>query len=383
MKAIVFIPGYKGSFLKSGITGERKWLTIKQLIDKRETMKLTITAQGAVDKLSLVPDKIFDSLDIFPGIELKNIHLTLENKLLKTYKNKFDVHFFTYDWRLDIFDTIKKLKEFLTNLYEFSHYQEINVIGHSFGGYLLSYFLRYLDQDPENSVETWGGTKFINKVVFMGVPFRGALKGLAYMHVDKNRIGLNDKLIDKYTTMSFPIAYQVLPYLDRDSLLLLNDNTQIPLDNLNNWMKYKIGLFNDASMTEDKKKTYYDFIRLYHTTGNLIMNKINAECKYICPNKISILNIVSKKHLTPKCAYIELTSEKTTMHHYKNVNAKSNSEMYSKLTGIGDGLVLERSALLPAAYKLQKHETHETLKNHDDMIRDEKVLNEIIAFIDR
>jgi hypothetical protein len=80
------------------------------------------------------------------------------------------------------------------------------------GGLIVSYYLRYGDQDLELTVETWEGTTHIEKVVMAGVPFLDSMWSFRNMQYGR-MIGLNSSLLNQQAMASFPASYYTLPAL--------------------------------------------------------------------------------------------------------------------------------------------------------------------------
>jgi pimeloyl-ACP methyl ester carboxylesterase len=86
---------------------------------------------------------------------------------------------FGYDWRLDLVETARALDRYLDRLCE-AHGDpgaRFNLIGHSMGGLLARYYLRYGGAEPGGPV-TWAGARRIHTVVLVATPSQGSVYAL-------------------------------------------------------------------------------------------------------------------------------------------------------------------------------------------------------------
>ena len=133
MKAIVFIPGYKGSELLNPINHKEKmWISFSSMFKNNEPFKLFIDKDNTpLPSSGLIKD--------FPPII--KLYGPIINSL-KSLSPQYTTFEFSYDWRFSILDIVKYLQFFLNNLQD-KGYNEFNFVTHSMGGCILSYYLRY------------------------------------------------------------------------------------------------------------------------------------------------------------------------------------------------------------------------------------------------
>src|SRR5439155_27036 len=81
-------------------------------------------------------------------------------------------HVFSYDWRRDLIETARRLHDTLETLAEAcgDPAARFNVIGHSMGGLVARYYLRYGTAEPDAGPVTWAGARRIANLVLVAVP---------------------------------------------------------------------------------------------------------------------------------------------------------------------------------------------------------------------
>ena len=205
-KVIIFIPGFKGSVLLRTEDNKHIWLSTKEILFGNSSIKLSLVNNETTYK----EGGILNSVPVIPKIFEINFYKSFLNNLINTLSHKYKIINFSYDWRMDIISTVLRLNELIESLK--SEYS-INIIAHSMGGLITSYFLRYGLQLPETCKENWAGAKIIDKVVLAGVPFQGSVEMFCEIQ-NGSKVVFNRNLLDFETMSSFQSAYQLLPSPD-------------------------------------------------------------------------------------------------------------------------------------------------------------------------
>jgi len=281
MKAVIIIPGYKGSFLKEKESGKRIWLSHKELFFGQSDLRYN--SGGFFEA-----DGLFDRFVVIPRIYEVKIYHNLINTLKK---NGVVVIPFAYDWRSDLFSQLVPLKQLVISLKE-KGFSQVNVIGHSMGGLILFYLLRYGDSPIPCATETWSGASLIDKAVFCGTPFKGTLKAFRDIHLG-SKVGFNKKLLNPRVTSSFPVAYELLPESHSKHVFLVDkDHLVNPVDlySAYNWIKYGMGPFRYASV--EQVKHFLSFIEDKLKAGQAFFERINQTPETKMPSSCKILNLV-------------------------------------------------------------------------------------------
>ena len=114
-----------------------------------------------------------------------------------------------YDWRQDPVETVHALEALIRRM-RAGGARPVSLVAHSFGGYIVAYYLRYGAQDPEAARETWEGAEQVEKVIVMGTPFLGAMLKFRDMLTGET-VELNTSLLDATAHASFPSSYFLIP----------------------------------------------------------------------------------------------------------------------------------------------------------------------------
>jgi pimeloyl-ACP methyl ester carboxylesterase len=122
-------------------------------------------------------------------------------------------HVFAYDWRRDLVESARALGETLDALAEVmgDPQARFNVIGHSMGGLVARYYLRFGGAEPTDSQPvTWAGARRVRSLALVATPNGGSIPALGAVLAGE-RVGLS------YTTLAAPVIarmpaiYQLFP----------------------------------------------------------------------------------------------------------------------------------------------------------------------------
>jgi pimeloyl-ACP methyl ester carboxylesterase len=158
-------------------------------------------------------------------------------------------HVFAYDWRRDLVEAARVLGDTLDALADAmgDPQARFNLIGHSMGGLVARYYLRYGGAEPGETVPvTWAGARRVRGLALVATPNGGSIPSLNAV-LQGERVGLS------YTTLAAPVIarmpsiYQLfppagtLPLLDRRGERLDAD-----LHDLATWKRFGWGPFSPA-----------------------------------------------------------------------------------------------------------------------------------------
>ncbi len=357
-KVLIFIPGFKGSYLVDDKKEETIWINGYQALFGRDTLNTQQTdlrSAGVIENVSIIP--LLYSYDVYGEfIQFLRSNLDHETSLL----------LFDYDWREDNFAQVQKLDKIIKDL-KLRGVQEVTIVAHSMGGLIATYYLRYGAQLPETAVENWRGQENIKSLVLLGTPFDGSV--LIFSDFIRGAKALfNDALLDATATQSFGSSYQLLPHSTTN---ILNEN----LENKNEsffisevWDKYEV----PYGVERAKRLQYLERARSFLT-------KINQPTAEIMPVENKILFVQGHGYKTVSKI---ICRDKEKPHCLFPKDERTKYEPDSLFCQNGDGVVNMSSATLPQPY-LQKFQTAivQVEGEHLEMINQEEVRNAIAAVI--
>jgi pimeloyl-ACP methyl ester carboxylesterase len=128
---------------------------------------------------------------------------------------------FTYDWRRDLVESARRLGETLDELAAASGDPEarFNVVGHSMGGLVARYYLRYGGAEPSSATPvSWAGARRIRHLVLVATPNGGSVPALDAI-LNGNRVGPSSTTLAASVIATMPAIYELLPPVSAESLL--------------------------------------------------------------------------------------------------------------------------------------------------------------------
>jgi pimeloyl-ACP methyl ester carboxylesterase len=190
-RTVVFVPGLMGSELWLG--NERIWPNVKTLFTDPEIFRYP-------SKTPLEPRNIVNEVVIVPNLIKQDQYNRLGDYLVDelNFHRGVDFFEFPYDWRQDVRNSAAQLGQLIESL---DSEKPVIIIGHSLGTMVTRYY-----------VECLGGDKRVERVILMGGPHKGVVKGLVSMLVAPEVLPfgiMGERLRNIIET--FPSAYQILP----------------------------------------------------------------------------------------------------------------------------------------------------------------------------
>ena len=274
---VIVIHGFLGSKLKDKKTGQNVWgkFTSEDVDLPPEKMRaISIPMKLGVPLIELkdntVPDGLLDVVEItLMGMNFKiNAYKNLldilheggyqcEGRPLDQGKSYYTLFPFSYDWRRDLQENAARLQKFILEkrkylqeqykaLYGIDNYNvKFDVIGHSMGGLVARYFLRFGDAQLPKLNEpvkiTWKGAKYVDRMIILGTPNAGYLDTLLETVNGPALPIFPNTLLSTWMTY-----YQMLPEPSTRPVVLENDKTKaVDIYDINTWIKYKWGLAAD------------------------------------------------------------------------------------------------------------------------------------------
>jgi len=250
---VVVIPGIMGSRLMRP-DGTPVWLNIRNAVGHYD-LSLPLTLPLAESRDDLVPGPLLGTTAVMPRLFGFTEYYDLLDILAAAGFNSSPSadghgpthHVFSYDWRRDLVETARRLDESLEKLAEArgDPGARFNVIGHSMGGLVARYYLRYGTAEPDGPV-TWAGARRIANLVLVAVPNAGGIHALEAM-LYGNRVGLSHTTLAAPVIARMPSVYQLMP--PRGAAALLDDKLEpldVDLHDAATWDRYGWGPFAPA-----------------------------------------------------------------------------------------------------------------------------------------
>jgi pimeloyl-ACP methyl ester carboxylesterase len=218
LPATVIVPGILGSQLLRP-DGTEAWLNLGNALGYHD-LALPLALPLAESQDDLRPGPLLGTDRILPRMfgftEYADVVELLEDAGFLRDR-RLDKHpeyrIFSYDWRRDLVEAARALHEMLEALAEARHDPQarFNLIGHSMGGLVARYYLRYGTAEPtEDAPVTWAGAQRIENLALVAVPNGGSIHSFEAI-LNGNRVGFS------YTTLAAPVIarmpsiYQLLP----------------------------------------------------------------------------------------------------------------------------------------------------------------------------
>jgi len=190
-RPVVFVPGMMGSELWLG--SERVWPNVKMMLKNPELFTFSpdtkMEARGVVNEVVIVPNLIkqdqYNRLGDYFVEELG-------------YERDRDFFEFAYDWRQDVRVSARQLGQAIEAL---PTTRPVMLIAHSLGTLVSRYY-----------VERLGGSRRVERLVLMGAPNLGTVKGLTTLLIGPHLLpfGLLGERMRRVIA-TFPANYQILP----------------------------------------------------------------------------------------------------------------------------------------------------------------------------
>lgn len=178
-----------------------------------------------------------------------------EGRPLDPGKSFYNLFQFSYDWRRDLQETASKLHEYILEkrkyiqkqyevLYGVKDYDvQFDLIGHSMGGLISRYYLRYgtadlptLNEEPNI---TWAGSKYVDRVIILGTPNAGYLDTLLEIQKGMDMPPFPPAMVSTWLTI-----YQMMPAPSTKSVVIKDTDKAVDIYDFKTWVKNKWGLAN-------------------------------------------------------------------------------------------------------------------------------------------
>ena len=300
---VVVVPGIMGSGLHRA-DGTQVWLNLRNAVGQYN-LGLPVTVPLAESRDELIPGALLGADAMMPRLFgfteyydlLEMLELVGFRASARGERQRAVHHVFSYDWRRDLVECARRLHETLEELAGRADGDgRFNLVGHSMGGLVARYYLRYGTAEPApDQPVTWAGAKRIRNLILVAVPSGGslpALEGLLF----GNRVGLS------YTTLAAPViarmpsVYQLIPPLGTDALVDHDlKPLRIDLHDVETWKRFGWGPFASKAATRLEGFTkadlelYPSFVEAALARARAFHDALARVPRTPCPVRVSIL----------------------------------------------------------------------------------------------
>jgi hypothetical protein len=230
----VVVPGILGSELLRP-DGARAWLNVGNALGYYD-LRLPMELPGGPGPAPLQPGGLLGVDTVLPRLfgftEYADLLRLLEAAGFRRDAAEgrgLSYHVFTYDWRRDLVEAARRLGEALDRLADERGEpgRRFNLIGHSMGGVVARYYLRYGGAEPaEGAPVTWAGARRIANLLIVASPNAGSLWALGAI-LSGSRVGFSSTTLAPPVIASMPAPYQLFPAREAPALI---DAQGQPLD---------------------------------------------------------------------------------------------------------------------------------------------------------
>ncbi len=263
---VLFIPGYMGSILEERHSHKVRWVRISDFFSNNWDLSMTETYSDFPVKNDLVPGELLFKVKVIPNLfEVESYNKTFYHLQKFCANTNRELHYVTFDWRDDFYHSILRISNKIDELT--SDGGKIEIIAHSTGGLLASYYLRYGNQDFDCAIENWYGTQKISKMALVASPFRGALSLLRHMNEGTTALR-NKKLLSSLDYSTFKSSYFFIPHRKFQKFQLIKGKERLLIDGLdltsvntykkNNWGPFKNDHLKILPVNESKLQGVID-----------------------------------------------------------------------------------------------------------------------------
>jgi pimeloyl-ACP methyl ester carboxylesterase len=355
---VVVVPGIMGSCLLRP-DGTPVWLNLRNALG-HYNLSLPFSVPLSECRDDLVPGPLLGTEAVMPRLfgftEYADLLEILEAAGFRAATRKDSerpgYHVFSYDWRRDLVESARHLHRMLESLAEARGDPDarFNVIGHSMGGLVARYYLRYGTADPEPGAPvTWAGARRIRNLILVAVPNGGAVHALEAL-LYGNRVGLSYTTLAAEVIARMPSVYELLPPAGAPALV---DHRLEPLGadlhDIETWERFGWGPFAPAvvrrlSGANGESQGHRPFLEAALARARIFHEALARPVESPCPSRVVLLG----GDCLPTLARAVVPEKQGLPPRFEPWNRKETEAMFEA----GDGRLTRSSVLaqhLPAA----------------------------------
>lgn len=374
--AVILLPGYLGSGLRDKQTKKEIYMNLARVALNPCVLALNQESLGAPVGREAEFDDILRYVQVIPGLYKRDVYGSMIDRLSTLPESEVEV--LGYDWRMDPYDAVLKLGEAVERL-RANGVTQIHIVAHSLGGLIAAYYLAYGTQPPETAQLDWSGSRYIEKLVLLGVPFRGAFFMLKIIlrGID---LPLINRLFPAGATATYPSNYFALP-LDAVRVYDYGGKPwKLPIFDLDFWQRWNLGL-----MADDVPKIVRDnrvvFLRtqLHKAQQFMKLLQFSENSNFQINPATRILSFTGYGTRTSDSAYFS-TSKDTIEFLFDSDRPSHQGLTALRLFSDGDGSVTLDSARLPGPLQAIANSRFVEI-NHVRLSTDRRLQNQIVDFL--
>ncbi len=338
--AVIFIPGFLGSFLRDTKTKKRVFVTVTSVLWDAQPVSLEQAELQTPPGPDLEPDGVLDGIPAL--ITTVDVYGSMLQKL-KTLTGRTIVPF-AYDWRKDPYEAVVQLGHQIDDL-KAHGFSQIDIVAHSAGGWLTTYYLAYGTQQPSLAKADWSGAKNIRRAVILGTPYNGSMMLFREM-VRGTSLPLMGRLLPPDTYASFPAMYAALPqetghFLDQNGRPLA-----IALGDPTAWTEYHFGLMARTELPDSILAARAEFISQRLRAGQQFLALLKLPDVANAPEALKVMSVYGNGTPTlDKCFLVTSGGESRLI---LDVDHPKNDGLNEDLLfADGDGVVSVSSSVMP------------------------------------
>jgi pimeloyl-ACP methyl ester carboxylesterase len=301
--ATVIVPGILGSELLRR-DGTHVWLNLGNAFGSHDlSLPLRLPLSDSRDEL--VPGGLLGFNAVLPRLfgfeEYADLLGLLREAGLRDVSESDGVagyHIFGYDWRRDIVESARRLHDALEALAERRGDPEarFNLVGHSMGGLVARYYLRYGTAEPDDDAPvTWAGARRVRHLLVVATPNAGSIPALDTL-LNGTRVGFSSTTLSATVVAGMPSMYQLLP--PRGAGALMNVRGEPLDDDLHapeTWERRGWGPFGPQRRARDPEATALDpeahraFVAAALRRAGAFHRVLAREPHSPCPVRVTVL----------------------------------------------------------------------------------------------
>ncbi len=377
-RAIIFIPGYYGSALRDVATGERRFVTFRQLFGDNFTLALGQEELKTPPSRPLAVEGVIGSVSAVPFVkEFDGYSQVLE--FLSDLPNT-DVYPFAYDWRLNPWEAVSNLTALVDRLKK-SGVNDVSIVAHSMGGLIAAWYLRFGTQDSFPVKDTWAGARSVSRVIFAGVPFRGTMAIFRNMQTGAPMYW-NEKMLQQEAVSSFPSSYFLIPWPKGDFVDTSTRPVELSARREMEWIRNDWGLLKEEDFLDVKyRRARENFTRTWLERSGQFLQALHNPIQDAPPASFQSVNIVGFGTPTLAKGYWVKESKQVLLRPWDITNFDKTLDMNELLLD-GDGTVTVNSAEAPDAWaKTVTLKVARTEEEHGDLFDNSEIRKLVNEFL--